>query len=1141
MFTNGLRNVFIRPLLFCACAGWLTNACAGSFDYVEMSSEQIGFNPGHFVFDAGGAWVTGSATARFHADGSLAFVVPVTLRGGDALLAETADGGLVEAPTPIQDTPQQLPCSIFKLDSNGRRQWNLDIGGTYCSSLSSDDSGAIWVVTESAGVVLLRMDADGSGLAAVPLPSGFVPLTTQKPLVAPAGGIYLAGFSGAEGATSSASVLKLDANGALAWQWTDSSPGSKLTELGLDAVGNVYAVGSSTSPSAPVLAICSLTPAGTLRWAERHDATGADGSSGFEVAADGTSFVSTRSASSGFPLVEKINADGSLVWQHEIPLQGVPPSIFGELDHHAGLRIAPNGDVLALADSGRAHFPSVTTELVRFDMSGNVVATSVIDGRPGADAVGVSDMTILADSTVLLTTYSNFSTPDGAGLVNGASASGLFLHLDRSRHPLASPLASVDTVANGIVMDSVIDPDGTVYLLTRHLLTQFNQAQDYIVGALTARYALSRISPSGSKVWESDGDGYWWAAHLSEGAGRICIGGNRSDYFLANYSPGMQPAGSKFDTRIECHATDTGAMAWSSELVAPDNSGFDSLSFRALGNSTTVATYADVSGQVNVTTFDPGGNVSQTHAVTARGFPVGTGTDGSALLVAANDVPVFSVVRGDGTTLYERTLTSIDSFAGAEYLDDGTAEFLGLTADGGLSIGVLSTDGALQWTTHVADAPTQPGSRRFSATADAEDIFLALSDSGTGTQVIRLNRNTGVIEWRKTTDQASNESSIAVDPNGSELIFYNLYPHKIALQVVDRADGNIGAPAYHACGSADCEALSLQRAQVGVDGTLRIVLTSTDSSNNLPPDPPQVIGVASVAQSPALIPAAQPGVAGVWYAPYESGQGFLVDFIVSADVLFIPWFTYAQDAGNDPAGLAWFSLQGNAAPADTDVELGIYSNDRGIFQSGVIASHRVGTAHAGFSDCDHGSLSYQFDDDVNGGTSGLISIQRLLPSTSACNLANGATLPAENTDPASNGFDANQSGSWFDPDTSGQGIEFTVIPSGSGYSGQLFGAWFAYDPAGAGDDPLQQHWFTLQGDLSQAENARVSVPILRTIGGTFDGAPTGNTVRVGQATVAFVGCTSAVVDYRFDDTAVAHAYRNLSGRMNLSRLGGCAG
>ena len=132
-----------------------------------------------------------------------------------------------------------------------------------------------------------------------------------------------------------------------------------------------------------------------------------------------------------------------------------------------------------------------------------------------------------------------------------------------------------------------------------------------------------------------------------------------------------------------------------------------------------------------------------------------------------------------------------------------------------------------------------------------------------------------------------------------------------------------------------------------------------------------------------------------------------------------------------------------------------------------------------------------------------------------------------------------QSGSWYDPGTSGQGIEFSITPPADRSSGALFGAWFTYDPSGASDDPRNQNWFTLQGDLSGTGAGVATVGIFSTLGGTLDDTPATTTVPVGQATITFSGCQSAVVHYQFDDTSLAHAYRNLSGTLDFIKLGGC--
>jgi len=90
------------------------------------------------------------------------------------------------------------------------------------------------------------------------------------------------------------------------------------------------------------------------------------------------------------------------------------------------------------------------------------------------------------------------------------------------------------------------------------------------------------------------------------------------------------------------------------------------------------------------------------------------------------------------------------------------------------------------------------------------------------------------------------------------------------------------------------------------------------------------------------------------------------------------------------------------------------------------------------------------------------------------------------------------------------------------------------------DDPGHQHWFTLQGDLAAAVNGSVDLPIVRTIGGSFDEAPTNNSVQVGHADLTMQGCDHATLSYQFVNSEVAHAFAGLSGTLQLVKIGGCA-
>ena len=292
-------------------------------------------------------------------------------------------------------------------------------------------------------------------------------------------------------------------------------------------------------------------------------------------------------------------------------------------------------------------------------------------------------------------------------------------------------------------------------------------------------------------------------------------------------------------------------------------------------------------------------------------------------------------------------------------------------------------------------------------------------------------------------------------------------------------------------------------------------------------------------QPSAAIRLDQAGIGGAWYPVYAAGQGFTLDYIAGAQTIFMPWFTYAIDSSG-VAGLSWFALQGSVAPGATSADLVIARTDPGSFNNGIVAGETVGTATLRFSDCASGELRYKFDPTTNSGREGLIALTRLTPSTAPCVLADGGSTPAQNANTPAQDFDARQSGSWYDPATSGQGLEFTIIPAGNGSNGLVFAAWFTFDPAGQGDDTIHQHWFTLQGDLSTAVDGKVVLPIYRIIGGSLDYWPTQNFSRVGQATLTMQGCDTAQLDYAFDSTEVTHSFAGLAGTSHLVKIGGCS-
>jgi hypothetical protein len=506
-------------------------------------------------------------------------------------------------------------------------------------------------------------------------------------------------------------------------------------------------------------------------------------------------------------------------------------------------------------------------------------------------------------------------------------------------------------------------------------------------------------------------------------------------------------------------------------------------------------------------------------------------------------------IDSDGSTAY--ATPSIDTIVvpapfALSASDDGTAvvAYIGRSAAGtGLHALRVNAQGAKLWKTflHADNSDYYPRPIAASITQSGQAVYIAAIDASPSAAAVDLD--SGVATWSvpfaplhpaAPALEISSFSTLLKNPAGPQLLLLNDAGNKVRLTTFDTATGAIRRDRLEACADSPCVSAS---AVLGSDGALHLASSPTTGVGAARP---RIYTSAHPFATPAPVGIGQPGLDGAWFPTYAGGQGFTFDYIAGASTVFMPWFTFTQSGINDPAGLAWYTLQGGGVtPGTTYAELAIAIPDPGLFNSGAVAGRRVGTAHLSFSDCSSGTLWYQFDADTNDGAGGLITLTRLTPSTDPCSLADGGTAPAQNANPPDRGFDSHQSGSWFDPATSGQGMQLTIIPAGNGTAGFVFAAWFTFDPTGQSDDPMNQHWFTLQGDLSTAAGGKVTLPIYRIIGGAFDSTPTSNYSAVGHATLTMLACDSAQLDYQFDASAVAHAFAGLSGSMHLAKIGGC--
>jgi len=108
------------------------------------------------------------------------------------------------------------------------------------------------------------------------------------------------------------------------------------------------------------------------------------------------------------------------------------------------------------------------------------------------------------------------------------------------------------------------------------------------------------------------------------------------------------------------------------------------------------------------------------------------------------------------------------------------------------------------------------------------------------------------------------------------------------------------------------------------------------------------------------------------------------------------------------------------------------------------------------------------------------------------------------------------SGTWYNPATSGQGMQFQFAPDDSNPAeGNLFGAWYTYDVV-ASPDASSQRWYSVQTHLSDDGQA-ATVNIYRNTDGNFDAPPITTAQQVGVGVLTFDTCESGEFAYIMDD------------------------
>jgi len=205
----------------------------------------------------------------------------------------------------------------------------------------------------------------------------------------------------------------------------------------------------------------------------------------------------------------------------------------------------------------------------------------------------------------------------------------------------------------------------------------------------------------------------------------------------------------------------------------------------------------------------------------------------------------------------------------------------------------------------------------------------------------------------------------------------------------------------------------------------------------------------------------EPGLTGHWFNPDRSGEGLVLE-VLDAERILLYWFTYDEE-GNQRWMLDVGRIQEDTVFFET-----LTTANNGRFGPNLPNSNltleEVGTAQIQFLDCNN--AVFQFD---AFGQQIEYELQRLSQTMAAgCSPINGVLgQPVKSY--------AGETGSWFDPDDSGEGFTLQWLSQN-----QALIVWFTFDPNG------NQFWMTSIGQ--RTEDGIFFPELLSASGGRFGAA-----------------------------------------------------
>ena len=998
---------------------------------------------------------------------------------------------------------------LQRFDADGARRWSSTTQSPVLANPREAQDGAIWVTrsAQPAGpaIELLRLDAAGVARSMVDQPARAFTGRSPVAVSSTAGQAYWAGFAGwnlNNAAEARAEVLKLGPEGDLVWRFAAAANlGPSVYTRVLEAAdGSVRAAGQIDALIDNFLIVTALSHSGTQIWTRSFPEFSGAPLRGHEIDPNGELRILVADRAGSADRLLSIEADGDLRWAASLP-PGYRCAVLKD-DVRCPLFVRNDGTAVLVVGS-----PSLGLRALRYSPAGQVVGDTPLGNFT------LEDAGLLSNGDLLLVLWDG--TAEGRRLQR-VGANGLVRTL------LGPGATQTQSVRRTSTLDAILDEAGGAYLVTG------SSANDQL---------LTRVSAGGQRLWQRP--------LAPQFPGLL-----RSQWFFAGTQLcryAQQGAGTTFEMRLECVDRASGSPRFSragsgSGMVLDPELGL-------LVGERLLWVESTASGS-RLTLFNLDGSVFSTRD--------------SA--VAGGSLRIFPSI-GDGFLLYTTPQIGQPGTTLRAFELDGSPRAQVTLQDTPLLVQPLQDGGFVSVYQRQASPATGTANvrlSRFDRRAQRQfdvaisDRFVTQVEAGESLDqlllVLRNERQTGVsrpdnaqilgvslangtLGWRSTLGAWTGQPSRLLRfPDRRRLLYVAQRPGGLLTYRLDPPTERVLLSRMLPCQREDCPLQGLRLASnedLLAHAAARDPLLGADQ---------RLLRWQQPLQLPNVSPANQSALAGAWYAPYAGGQGLLMTYFPQQSGYLAAWFTYAPEgtAASGKPALRWFTLQGLVGNPATSVDFQILESANGRFATApVVAASPVGRASLRFDDCDRATLSYAFDSDQQGGAHGVVDLSRLTPSTLPCRRADGSTQPPALSPPPNGGLDLRQSGTWYAPTSSGQGVQLYVVPEAASNPGFVFGAWFTFDPDSEVDDPAKQDWLTLQALVSNVSDGRVRVAILRTVGGGLDAVPTRNTVPIGEATLSFTACDRMTLDYSFVDSRVAGGHRGRSGSVALQRLDPC--